>query len=153
MLITPPDAPDPALPTTPAGRYLIGNSTNKVKNDLNHDQPHHSRDGKQGRQTSSDHRGPSTTPCFLKQILRTPCSDTHFMADLRLSSWVPSQSAMEHKQSQAITWGSDPDQSVKTARRKLINRQGRKVARECLMKIHSASKDISVATTTEQVRY
>jgi hypothetical protein len=43
---------------------------------------------------------------------------------------------------------SDPDQLVKTARRELINRQGRKVARECLMKIHSASTYIPVAITT-----
>ena len=103
-LITPPDAPDPALPTTPAGRSQIENSTDKVKNDLNHDQPHDSREGKQGRQTRSDHGGPPTNLYFLKQILRTHRSDTHFMADLRVSSLVPSQSAMGQRQSQALAW-------------------------------------------------
>ena len=37
---------------------------------------------KQGRQTRSDHGGPPINPSFLKQILRTPHSDTQFMADL-----------------------------------------------------------------------
>ena len=107
-LITPPDAPDPALPTTPAGRSQIGNSTDKVKNDLNHNQPHDSREGKQSRQTRSDHGGPPINPCFLKQILRMPRNDTHFMADLRVSSRVSSQSAMGQQQSQALAWGFRP---------------------------------------------
>jgi len=115
-LITPPDAPDPALPTTPAGRSQIGNSTDKVKNDLNHNQSHDSREGKQSRQTRSDHGGPPINPCFLKQILRMPRSDTHFKLVLLVSSWVPSQSAMGQQQSQALTWGSDTDQLSKTAR-------------------------------------
>ena len=132
-LIKRPDRPDPALPSTPAEQHQIGNSTaDEVKNDLNDDQPHHSRDGKQGRQTRSDHRGPSINPYFPRQILRTPHSDTH----------------LDGSNPKHPPGGSDPDQLVKTARRKLNNRQDRKAARECLMKIHSARTNISVAITT-----
>jgi hypothetical protein len=60
---------------------------------------------------------------------------------------------MGQQQSQALTWGSDTDQLSKTARGELINRQDRKVARKCLMKIHCESTDISVATTAKQARY
>jgi hypothetical protein len=60
--ITLPFAPDPALPTTPFERYPIGNSTDKVKNYLNHYQPDHSRKGKEGRHTRGDHRELSSNP-------------------------------------------------------------------------------------------
>jgi len=59
--------PLPTMPERQGGRSGMqqGNSAgNKAQNDLNHDKPQQSRKGKQGRQTRSNHGGPTEVSTF-----------------------------------------------------------------------------------------
>jgi hypothetical protein len=44
------------------GAWAGFSTADEIEKNLNDDESHHSRDGKQGRQTRSDHKGPSTNP-------------------------------------------------------------------------------------------